>query len=154
MQAADLDAVLEIERRSHPRPWSRQIFIEELARDFAQLVVLRERERRSARVVAFMNTWLVGDELHLLNVATHPDHRRRGHAARLLGHLVAQARARRVRLVTLEVRRDNLDAIRLYRAHGFAVVGVRHGYYAHDGADALCMLLELGVDREEPSCPA
>ena len=39
-------------------------------------------------MVAFVNFWLVRDEVHVLNVATHPDARRRGYAAILLGHVI------------------------------------------------------------------
>ena len=45
-------------------------------------------ERRpDARVLAFVNYWLVRDEVHVLNVAAHPSTRRQGHG-------VAPARAR------------------------------------------------------------
>ena len=39
------------------------------------------RRMKTGDVVAFCNYWLVADELHILNVAVHPDERRRGHAA-------------------------------------------------------------------------
>jgi ribosomal-protein-alanine N-acetyltransferase len=45
--------------------------------------------------------------------------------------------------VTLEVRRSNGDATRLYRRFGFRAVGVRHGYYSEDQEDAIVMLLDL-----------
>jgi ribosomal-protein-alanine N-acetyltransferase len=144
MRAQDLDEILEIERRAHPAPWSRQIFIDELARDWAHLVVLRVRQGARGQVAAaFCNYWRVRDEIHILNVATHPDQRRQGHAGRLLGHVVDDARRHGCRAVTLEVRRSNLGAIRLYRHHGFVPIGIRHHYYVDDGEDALVMLLDL-----------
>ena len=77
MRAADLDDIMEIERLSFPNPWGRQIFIEELEREWAHLRVVRDE----GRVVAFCNYWVVRDEVHLLNVAVHPDQRGKGHAA-------------------------------------------------------------------------
>jgi ribosomal-protein-alanine N-acetyltransferase len=76
-------------------------------------------------------------------VATHADARRRGHAARLVSHVVDFARRHTCRYVALEVRRSNDAAIRLYRAHGFRPVGVRPRYYSDDGEDAIVMLLEM-----------
>jgi ribosomal-protein-alanine N-acetyltransferase len=144
MQRADLEEVLEIEHHAFRSPWSRQIFLEELEREWAYLDVLRERQRDGASlVVAFCNHWLVRDEVHLLNIATHPDHRRRGHARALMGHLVDFASRHRCRYVTLEVRRSNQGAIDLYRQFGFQAVGIRPKYYVEDQEDAVVMLLEL-----------
>jgi ribosomal-protein-alanine N-acetyltransferase len=86
---------------------------------------------------------MVADEVHLLAIATHPDHRRRGVAARLLDHLLAVARAHTARIVTLEVRRTNAPAIALYERRGFKRVGVRPAYYQEDNEDAVVMTLEL-----------
>jgi len=141
MRAADLDAVMEIERLSFRSPWSRQVFLEELSRDWAHVDIVREQGTR--RVVAFANYWLVADELHILNVASHPQHRHVGHATRLLAHMVETAHSVPCRCVTLEVRRSNAIAQRLYRRFAFRAVGVRPNYYAEDQEDAIVMLLEL-----------
>jgi [ribosomal protein S18]-alanine N-acetyltransferase len=142
MRAADLDDIMEIEKVSFRAPWSRQVFVEELERDWAHVDVLRER-KDGAPVIAFVNYWLVRDEVHVLNVASHPDVRRSGHAARLLEHVIAFAHREKCRYVTLEVRRSNQPAIRLYRKYGFRPVGIRPNYYVEDHEDAIVMLLEL-----------
>ncbi len=146
MQSADLDAVMEIERLAYRTPWVRQLFIEELGRDFAHIDLVKVRERGAARVVAFANYWLVRDEVHILNVATHPDARRQGHAARLLEQMLAVASRRGCRLLTLEVRRSNVAALALYARYDFRQVGIRVNYYVDDREDAIVMLRELDVD--------
>jgi len=142
MKAADLDAVMEIERLSFKSPWSRQVFLEEIARDFAHVDVVRDAV--TGAIVAFGNYWLVADEVHILNIATHPQARRSGHASRMLAHMIDFARREICRYVTLEVRRSNAVAIRLYRRFAFRAVGVRPNYYAEDQEDAIVMLLDLG----------
>jgi ribosomal-protein-alanine N-acetyltransferase len=137
---ADLDAVCAIERLSSPSPWPRQAFVDELARPWARLEVLRHPA--TGRVAAFCNYWLVADELHILNVAVLPEERRRGHAARLLRHILEQAARGKVRVLSLEVRVSNLAAANLYRKFGFREVGLRPKYYADSGEDALLMDLE------------
>lgn len=92
--------------------------------------------------VAFLVAWAVADELHLIQIATHPASRKRGAARALMGALIRHAETRKVRLVLLEVRRSNRAAIRLYRAFGFSAMGVRRGYYA-DGEDAVEMMLSM-----------
>ena len=137
----DIEAVMEIERLSFRAPWSRSVFIEELSRDWARVDVVRDGG--TDEVVAFANYWLVADELHILNIATHPQQRRAGHATRLLAHMVETARRIPCRCMTLEVRRSNAVAQRLYRRFAFRAVGVRPNYYAEDQEDAIVMLLEM-----------
>jgi ribosomal-protein-alanine N-acetyltransferase len=140
---AELDTVVEIEQLSFPVPWARAAFADELARPWARLELLRHAP--TGRVLGYCNYWLVADELHILNLAVHPEARRRGHAARLLRHMLEEARRSHARVVTLEVRASNAAAAALYRKLGFREVGVRPKYYANDGEDALLMDLELRV---------
>jgi len=140
MTPADLDQVDEIERHSFKNPWPARVFLEEMERAWARVDVARQ----GGGVIGFCNYWLVKDEVHLLAIATHPDRRRGGVGAKLLEHLLAKARATQSALVTLEVRKSNRPAIALYERYGFAPVGLRRGYYAEDGEDALVMTLELG----------
>ncbi len=142
MRPSDLDAVMEIERVSFRSPWSRQVFLEEQGRDWARIDVLRDSS--TGRVFAFANYWLVCDEIHILNLATHPRHRRCGHASRLIAHIVDYARREVCRTVTLEARRSNSAALRVYRRFAFRAIGVRPNYYAEDQEDAIVMALDLG----------
>ncbi len=144
MHSSDLDAVLAIEELASRSPWSREIFSEELEREWARIEVVRERtETDSTEVAAYINYWLVRDEIHVLNLVTHPDRQRRGHARRLLKNLIEFGRRHDCKFVTLEVRRSNAVAIALYESFGFRQVGLRPRYYAEDDEDAFVMLLEL-----------
>ena len=138
---ADLDAVVEIERLSFRTPWLRQAFEEEMARSWARVEVLRDTV--TGRPVAFADYWLVADELHILNIATHPEARRQGHAARLLQHILQLARQASYQTVALEVRRSNLAAQTLYRRFEFRQIGIRARYYEDNDEDAIVMTLRL-----------
>jgi ribosomal-protein-alanine N-acetyltransferase len=141
MRLGDLDAVMAIESASFRSPMPAHMVLEEMGREWAHIDVVRDRAQRS--VVAFTNYWLVADEVHLLNLATRPEARRAGHASRLLAHIIEEGRRANCRFVTLEVRRSNAAASRLYRRFGFRAVGVRPNYYAEDQEDAIVMLLDL-----------
>jgi ribosomal-protein-alanine N-acetyltransferase len=143
MRREDLGAVLEIERRSFAQPWSRAFFEKELGTSFARLVVLVEDEPR-ALVVGYTCRWRVTDEVHLLNVAVHPERRGLGYGRLLVTAVVDEAVAARARVVFLEVRAGNVVARRLYRQLGFRDLGVRRGYYG-PGQDAIVM--ERRLDR-------
>jgi [ribosomal protein S18]-alanine N-acetyltransferase len=129
----DFEAVQQIVQAS-----GLQVDLEaELVREIALPWVLRTAA--SSRPVAFALAWSVADELHLLDMASHPEHRRQGHARALLNELLSHARRERKRLVLLEVRQSNEPAIRLYRSAGFEATGVRRGYYSDTGEDAVEM---------------
>ena len=138
---ADLDAVLAIDRLCFPAPWPEQAFRDELSRPWAYVEILREAE--SGQVVAFCNYWIVVDELQILTVAVHPERRRRGHAARLVQHMLDEGARAKVRMATLEVRASNEPAQALYRKLGFHDVGRRPRYYADNGEDAVLMDREI-----------
>ena len=143
MRREDLPAVLDIERRSFAQPWSRAFFEKELATPFARLVVVVEGAVPRPQVIGYTCRWRVTDEVHLLNVAVHPERRGLGHGRALVAGVVGEAEAARARVVYLEVRAGNVIARRLYRQLGFRDLGVRRGYYG-PGQDAVVMELRLG----------
>jgi ribosomal-protein-alanine N-acetyltransferase len=129
--------VLAIEEASFNNPTTRTWYEAELARpDVCKVFVIRTPERSVAGFVAF---WKVLDEMHINNLAVHPDCRGHGLGRRLLDETLAAAYLLGVRRATLEVRRSNLAAQRLYAAAGFRVVGVRDGYYSQPAEDALVL---------------
>ena len=145
MQSQDLDEVLAIERASFSMPWSRGAFLYELEENrVARCFVVRD----ATRVVGYICLWEVADEMHVTNIAVHPEARRRGIGRLLLTSILAEARRQRTRIVLLEVRPSNIEARGLYESFGFRVVGRRRGYYYDTGEDALVMEVALAPDTE------
>jgi ribosomal-protein-alanine N-acetyltransferase len=85
---------------------------------------------------------VVGDELHINNLAVDPHWRRRGIARTLLDAALERGRVRGARRAFLEVRASNVEALALYRRHGFEAAGIRKGYYDHPVEDAVVMRRE------------
>ena len=110
----------------------------ELARTWARTWVARE----GTDVVGYLLTWHVADELHVMNVATRADRRRRGVGSALMREAIAYARDKQVKHILLEVRRSNAAAIALYRVFGFFAMGVRARYYPDD-EDAVEKVLQF-----------
>ena len=148
MRAEDLDEVVAIERVSFSMPWSRGAFLYELQQNrVARCLVMRE----DARVVGYLCLWEIGDEVHITNVAVHLDYRRRGIARSLLTGVLDDARARRLKVVVLEVRPSNHEARALYESFGFRTIGHRRGYYYDTGEDALVMETRLDAETLGPT---
>lgn len=134
MTPEDVDDVLKIEQACFHVPWTRNMFLEELAQDISVYRVVEI----DGTPVAYMGMYQVADEGHITNVAVMPDYQRRGIANSLIREFVDIAQERRLCLLTLEVRVGNSGAIRLYEKHGFTRVGVRPRYY-ENSEDALLM---------------
>jgi ribosomal-protein-alanine N-acetyltransferase len=142
MCRSDLDAVMAIEQRAFPQPWSRSFFEKELTAAQARCTVATRDGDEPARIIGYTVYWRVLDEVHLLNVAVHAEHRGASIGRRLVEDVLDVARATAGRVVYLEVRAGNVAARRLYRRLGFRGLGVRRGYYG-PGQDAIVMELRL-----------
>jgi ribosomal-protein-alanine N-acetyltransferase len=94
-------------------------------------------------IAGFFAGWIVEDELHINNLATHPDYRRIGVARSLLEAVLDESGYRGVSFVILEVRASNEAAQALYKKLGFKLIGRRRDYYRVPVEDALVMRREL-----------
>ena len=142
MTLDDIPGVAAIERLSLPGPWGERSFRHELLENpYASLFVVRRRGR--AELHGFACVWIVDQEMKINSVAVHPGWRERGVGARLLRFILEFATAQGCAEATLEVRPSNGEAMRLYQAAGFSVIGRRRRYYTDTHEDALVMRLSL-----------
>jgi len=139
----NLPAVMRIEQLSYPFPWTAAQFLEEAANPVSSLDLLWIGDK----LAGYLCSWLVADEMQILNVATAPEFRNRGVAGSLIEQRIEKCRAIGLEQVWLEVRRSNVAAIALYQRLGFRIDGIRSGYY-RDGEDALLMLREGPASQE------
>jgi ribosomal-protein-alanine N-acetyltransferase len=133
---SDLPAVISIERRSFPTPWSLAMFVLELSKPSGICLAATE----GGELIGYLVCSRYEDAWHLMNVAVAPHRRREGIASSLIGRLfeVTGEGAQ----VTLEVRVSNRSAIAMYERFGFRPAGIRPRYYHDNGEDALIMWLE------------
>jgi [ribosomal protein S18]-alanine N-acetyltransferase len=143
MVPGDLDRIMEIEKDGFTHPWSAELLRREMMHDWSTILLATDRRGGAEVILGFVVFWLVHDELHVLNIATALEARRRGVGWALMEEAAARARQAGAILATLEVRRSNQGAIALYRALGYRQVGVRPNYYADEGEDAIVMVLDL-----------
>lgn len=143
MRRADVPEVFALEQRIFPTPWTQKSYEFELERNPAseQWVIEASSEADEAQVVAYSVCWMLGDEMHIANIAVAPRFRRKGLGRRLLAHVLNRAAEKGLQSATLEVRASNQAALVLYARFGFVEIGRRPRYYSDNHEDALLLQL-------------
>jgi ribosomal-protein-alanine N-acetyltransferase len=140
MNEAHVAQVAALEKLCFSDPWSEKSVASELENKLSLwLVALDEHV-----VTGYIGSQTVLDETDMMNVAIHPDYRRRGIAEKLVEALVEELKAIGSRCLTLEVRSSNEPAKSLYEKLGFLQVGRRPNYYRNPREDALILRKEWG----------
>ena len=140
MRQEDVPAVAALEAAAYEFPWSAGIFRDCLLAGYTAEVLEGDGELAGYAVMS-----VAAGEAHLLNICLAHHLRGQGIARRLLQHMLGLAGQAGAERVYLEVRPSNREAMRLYRAAGFDVVGVRRGYYraAEGNEDAVVLVRRL-----------
>lgn len=133
-----LRQMAQIEQEAFDQPWSERMFIPEVEDENAYYLV----GVRGDEVICYGGFHKVLDEAHITNIAVRADSRGRGIGTLLMSELISRARMLGVKYMTLEVRDNNENAIKLYKSFGFTVEGIRKRYY-NNVHDALIMWATL-----------
>lgn len=141
MTSADLDVLMPYEDAMFgSEAWSRQSYEEELADTALRDYLVADED---GSLLGSGGLLTIAETSQILTVGVLPPARRRGIGRLLVRSLVDIARRRAADEVLLEVRIDNEAARKLYESEGFAVLGMRRGYYDKGRVDAVTMRLGL-----------
>ncbi len=142
MRPQDLDTVHAVELDLYPFPWTRGNFLDSLGAGY-DLRLLVSGERLLAYVVCMQ----IPDELHLLNLSVASSFQRIGLGRWVMLNLLAEAQAKGLSSMMLEVRPSNTGAQRLYRSLGFTPIGLRRRYYpSFDNTREDAIVMRLAFD--------
>ena len=134
-QVAALEAICFID------PWSEKSVASELNNPLSLWLVALDGDR----VAGYVGSQSVLGESDMMNVAVHPDYRRRGIAEQLCLALVEALKEKGNHCLTLEVRSSNEPAKALYERLGFGQIGLRKNYYRNPREDALILRKEWEI---------
>ena len=132
----DVPAIVSIECKTSPEPWSESALYRDVVTNGQALVILADVD---GRIVGYADVWHIPDEFQLNNIAVVEEFRGNHLAENMLEVLIATARELGLKTITLEVRESNTPARRLYEKCGFQHVGERPGYYVDNGETAILM---------------
>ena len=138
MTADHVAQVAQLEKLCFADPWSESSITSELNNPLSLWLVAEE----DGCVLGYIGSQTEMGEADMMNVAVHPEYRRRGIAQALVNGLIDALRCNDVTSLTLEVRATNEPAKRMYEKLGFQQVGVRKNYYRHPREDALILRQE------------
>jgi len=133
-----LPQVFEIERLCFTSPFPEE-YLRSLAESDSDCFLVAIEENRA---VGYVSALVRGKDAHVASIAMLKDYRRRGVGRALMSELIKSLKLRRIRTVSLEVRKSNTSAIRFYESLGFERVGVMPSYY-EDGEDAVAFFMRL-----------
>ena len=145
MGKEDLEQVLAIERASFTMPWSQNLFLAEFRNRPVALMLVALEDGTERKIAGYIVSWVVVDELHILDLAVRSDVRRRGVARSLVLASLRMAFAKGARRAFLEVRESNQAALLLYEGMGFERTQVRLEYYDTPVESAVVMVLETAA---------
>ena len=135
MNESHVAQVAALEKQCFSDPWSENSVASELENPLSLWLIAEE----DGAVCGYVGSQTVLDETDMMNIAVHPDCRRKGIAAALITELVSRLKARGSRVLRLEVRESNFSAIALYEALGFTQLGLRKNYYRNPKENALIL---------------
>ena len=141
MKLEHVAQVAALEKICFSDPWSEKSVASELENKLAYWLVAMEGET----VAGYIGSQTVMEETDMMNVAVHPDYRRKGVAEALVTALVEALKERGSHCLTLEVRASNEPAKALYEKLVFSQIGKRPNYYRNPREDALILRKEWEV---------
>jgi len=89
-------------------------------------------------IIAFLLFTIMYDKCEIIDIYVDNNYRRKGIAFKLINEIIKDYKLENI---TLEVSKDNISAINLYKKLGFKEVAVRKNYYKT--TDELLMLKEV-----------
>ncbi len=133
MKDTHVPQIAELETVCFSDPWSEKSVASELTNPLSLWLVAMDGET----VAGYIGSQAVEGEADVMNIAVHPDYRRRGIARELVNRLVTALAERKNYSLALEVRQSNAPAIALYESLGFHQVGMRPNYYRNPRENGL-----------------
>lgn len=138
MSEEDIPSVAKLEKECFSKPWSEHQLKEELTNPTARFFVLK----KDGEVLGYIGANNAAGEVYITNIAVFPKYRKRGYGEKLLSHLCFISTEEGADFVTLEVRKSNTNAIKLYEKCGFEKAGERKNFYSDPTEDAYIYTLQ------------
>lgn len=133
----DVEQASKLENDSFSHPWPISAFKEIVTKSDADYFLAEDEE--TGQLLGGLVLFHILDEGDITNVAVKKEYRGQGIATALLEYAIEQGEAAGILDFTLEVRKSNEAAIRVYEKCGFESVGIRPNFYRDPKEDGVVM---------------
>ena len=90
-----------------------------------------------SNIIGFVNYYDLYDRFEIANISVVPEFRNKKIGSKLMEYVIELGKRQGIENITLEVKKDNEYAIKLYSKYNFKTVAIREKYY--EGIDGLLM---------------
>lgn len=84
------------------------------------------------KTVGYLEYDIMYEKMEIENIYVLENYRCMGIGSKLMEYLIKIANQNKIENITLEVRKSNNIAIKLYKKYGFNKIGIRHNYYENE----------------------
>lgn len=138
MTLEDISEVYAIESVTFNPGWTISHFEYELRDNpYANLYVLEKNNE----IVGYIGFWILFDQAQITTIAVKEKYRGNYFGDKLLLFAINNIKSYMCENITLEVRKSNVTAQKLYEKHGFVKLGERKNYYENEDA----ILMGIGI---------
>ncbi len=139
MIESDVPRILEIENLCFIAPFKEKDILYELNEN---KYCLSYTALIDGVVVGFALVYALFDQASIVQIATHPDYQKQGVGSKIIDKIYDDCYAKRINIITLEVRENNDTAHKFYLKHGYKDVLLKERYYSN-GDNAIYMTREI-----------
>lgn len=137
IEVSDIDNAYKLECDSFSSPWPKSAFEEIVTKQDADYFLAENLE--NGELVGGCVLFYIVDEGDIFNVAVKKEYQGNGIATKLIAYAIEQGMAAGLMDFTLEVRKSNIAAIKVYEKCGFVSEGIRPNFYTNPKEDAVIM---------------
>ncbi|MBP2259035.1 ribosomal-protein-alanine N-acetyltransferase [Virgibacillus campisalis] len=143
MEVKDIPQVMEVELASFQTHWPEDIFHQEVVENQHAHYFVMVLDNK---IIGYAGLWIVLDDAQITNIAILPKFRGNKLGEKLFQYVAYQAMKNGVKRLSLEVRKSNVIAQKMYRKFGLVPGGIRKNYYTDDQEDAIVMWVKLNEE--------
>ena len=144
LKMQEIDEILELNKGLSIKTWPKSSFEHDLNNEVALINVLKINNE----IIGYYDIWFLFENVDLAFIAVKKEYQHMGYGTLLMKDIMHKCIQKGIEFINLEVRKDDLKAVGLYRKFGFEDVNVRKDYYGKN-KDALCMVRSLINVHEE-----
>ena len=136
MNLSHIKAIALLEKECFSEPWSEQSLKAELKNVNAHFFVAQNK----GKILGYIGAHCYSGECYISNVAVFREYQNQKIGSMLLKNFIEFIKDK-CEFISLEVRKSNLLAIKLYEKFGFKKVAIRKDFYKKPSEDALIYTL-------------